>query len=156
MSPHGVIAQALGAQGQPLPAFRAAERAFAEAVGHRLFTIMALHRAAGAGERVYSSNPEAYPVAGRKPLPDNRWTEQVVVGMRPFLATSLEEIAGVFPDHRLIASLGCGSVINTPVIHGGQVVGTVNLLDAPGRYRADQLAICQELGQYLITGLLNA
>jgi len=34
----------------------------------------------------------------------------------------------VFFDHELIASLGCASVLNVPVVWDDRVLGTINLL----------------------------
>ena len=42
------------------------------------------------------------------------------------MANTKEDLAKIFFDHELIWSLGCGSVINLPIVIGGQVVGTLN------------------------------
>ena len=62
------------------------------------------------------------------------WVETVLDGKRPFSALTIEEIAVVFPDYELIRSLGCESAMNLPVVVGGEVIGTVNLLHEKGYY----------------------
>ena len=46
----------------------------------------------------------------------------------------------MFPDHAKIWSLGCGSVINTPVIVADQMLGTVNLLHEEQYYTPQRVA----------------
>ena len=45
-----------------------------------------------------------------------------------FVANTIADIAKVFPDHEKIWSLGCGSVVNLPVIIEGQLAATINML----------------------------
>jgi hypothetical protein len=58
----------------------------------------------------------------------------VVIDQQPYLGRDAEAVAEVFGDHELIASLGCGAVINIPVVDGDRTLGVVNLLDAEGAY----------------------
>ena len=51
----------------------------------------------------------------------------------------------MFPDHELIASLGCEAVLNLPVVAGGAVLGTLNCLDAAGAYTPDRVAAADAL-----------
>ena len=84
----------------------------------------------GQSQRVHSSHPEEYPVSGRKPLHLGLWSRTVIEERKMFIANTIEAIAEVFPDHELIRSLGCESVVNLPVAFADAVIGTVNLLDA--------------------------
>ena len=112
-------------------------------VGHKLFTVMAVDMAAGLSRRAYSNQPAAYPVSGTKPIPDNRWFDIIHRHRRTFVANTIEDIATVFPDHELIASLGCGSVVNLPVVLEGDLVATINLLHAAGHYTPDRVAAAE-------------
>lgn len=105
-------------------------------VGHRLFTVTTVDEPAALVRRAYSSRPAEYATSGTKPLKGNTgdWFETVFNQRRTFVANTIEDIARVFPDHELIASLGCGSVINLPIVLAGNLVATVNLLDAAGAY----------------------
>lgn len=102
--------------------------------GHRLFTVMTVDMEAGLARRAYTSHPAEYPVSGTKPIERNSWFDIVHGNRQSFVANTIEEIARVFPDHELIASLGCGSVFNLPVVLGGELVATVNMLDETGHY----------------------
>lgn len=114
-----------------MTALRPADAVFADlhkAIGGRLFTVTVLDRAAGLARRAYSSNPEAYPVSGTKPMAQGAWTGMVVERGETFVANTVAEFAIYFPDHALIESLGCQSALNVPVLDG-EVIGTVNILD---------------------------
>jgi hypothetical protein len=125
---------ALARADTPDAAYAALERLARDTVGVRLFTVMTLDMEAMLARRAYTSHPAEYPTSGTKPIERNPWFAQVADRREPFVANSLAAIAQVFPDHALIGSLGCGAVINLPVEEGGTVAGTVNLLDAEGRY----------------------
>jgi GAF domain len=123
------VAAALAETGQPGTLFTALDRAMAAAMGHKLFTVLLHHPSTGESERFYSSQPDSYPVGGRKPFNATFWAKQVLIERRPFIGHSAAEIAAVFYDHALIHSLGCDSVINLPVVHDGRLLGTINLLN---------------------------
>jgi hypothetical protein len=124
----------------PDAAYAALEQLARDTVGVRLFTVMTLDMEAMLARRAYTSHPAEYPTSGTKPIERNPWFAQVADKREPFVANTLADIAQVFPDHALIGSLGCGAVINLPVVEKGRVAGTVNLLDAEGRYTADVAA----------------
>lgn len=128
------IQDAWAAPDQPRAVLEAAGEAFAEAVGHRLYTVTRMLAGGREVERIHSTNPEVYPVGGRKPILPNAYTQQVRQEMKPFLARTPAGFAPLFPDHQTITGLGLGCVMNLPVVFGGAVLGTVNLLDREGAY----------------------
>ena len=101
---------------------------------------MTVDMTAGLARRAYTSHPREYPVSGTKPIEPNSWFDIVHGQRRSFIANRIEDIAQVFPDHALIASLGCGSVFNLPVIIGNELVATVNMLHETGHYDAARVA----------------
>jgi len=109
-------------------------------VGHRLFTVMSVDMTADLARRAYSSHPAEYPVSGTKPIQRDAWFDIVHGQRRSFVANTIEDIAEVFPDHAIIASLGCGSVLNLPVVLEGDLVATINLLDVSGHYTPERVA----------------
>lgn len=111
----------------------------------RLWTVMSLDPEAGLARRAYSNMPDAYPASGTKPMVDNAWSAIVRGQHKCFVANTLTDIAGVFPDHELIGSLGCGSVLNLPIVHDDQLIGTVNLLDAEHHFTPERLQMCQDV-----------
>lgn len=126
-------------------AWKALEDLSKDVVGHTLFTVTMTDMAAGLVRRAYSNRPAEYPTSGTKPLHGNTgdWFETVFNRHRTFVANSIAEIAKVFPDHELIASLGCGSVVNLPVMLEGGLVATINLLDVPGHYTPERVAAAE-------------
>lgn len=133
--PHlAAVARAIAEETTPQAAFAALDRGLAATLGHKLITVLLHHATSGESERFYTSQPKAYPVGGRKPLNPTFWTEQVLRGRRPYLGRTAADIKAVFFDHELIASLGCQSVINLPVVDGREILGTVNVLHEQNWY----------------------
>jgi GAF domain-containing protein len=95
--------------------------------------------------RVWSNRPEAYPVSGTKGTPEGDWAEVVLVRREIFVANDAAGLAAVFPDHELIASLGCASVLNVPVVVGDRVLGAINCLDGAGHYTPARVAAAEAL-----------
>ena len=120
---------------QPETLYQVLEQALAGVCGHKLFTLMILHQQTGEAERVYSSQPEAYPVAGRKQMVDTPWFRQVIGTRSHYLGLTENDIRWAFPDHELIISLGCGSILNLLVVYNGTVLGSANLLHEEHYYR---------------------
>jgi hypothetical protein len=79
-------------------------------------------------QRVWSSNPVTYPVAGRKRKPLTPWSRRVLREGRVFLGEGDAAIAAAFDDHAVIAGLGLHAIVNTPVLQQGRCVATVNVL----------------------------
>lgn len=102
--------------------------------GHRLFTVMIVDMTAELARRVYSDHPKEYPVTGIKPIHRDAWFDIVHGEKRSFVANTIADIAKVFPDFELIKSLGCGSVINLPVVLHNELVATINLLHIENYY----------------------
>ena len=113
--------------------------------GHTLFTVMTVDMAAGLARRAYSSNVSDYPVSGTKPIHRDQWFDIVHGQKRSFVANTIGEIAAVFPDYPLIQSLGCGSVMNLPVVLEGELVATINMLNAEQHYSAERVAATEAL-----------
>jgi hypothetical protein len=110
-----------------------------ELPGHKLFTVMTVDMEAGLARRAFTSHPREYPASGTKPIERNSWFDIVHGQRRSFVANSIEDIAAVFPDHALIASLGCGSVFNLPVVLQDDLVATINMLAEPGHYTPERV-----------------
>ena len=107
--------------------------------GWKLFTAMR-YLASGEVERVHTSNPEAYPLAGRKPRRDTPWSRQVLVRGEPYYANDAAGIRFAFEDAEKILGLGLGAVMNVPVKSEDRVLGTLNFLREAGGYRVEQVA----------------
>ena len=115
--------------------YPALDAALGEVIGHKLFTLMTVDPRRQEAARIYSNRPAEYPVGGRKPLGRmTGWGEVVLGQQRPWIGYDAADIAWAFFDHELIASLGCASCVNVPVVDGGEVLGTVNMLHEAGFY----------------------
>ena len=84
------------------------------------------------------------------------WSRAVIDERKTFVANSIEAIAEVFPDHELIRSLGCESVVNLPVVFADAVIGTVNCLDARGYYAPECVAKVEGLAPFAPMALIVA
>ncbi|MCY6379865.1 GAF domain-containing protein [Hoeflea prorocentri] len=114
-------------------------------IGVKLFTLMTFDRESRLARRSYTNMPDAYPSSGTKPVGSDHWTSHVLDGRNSFVANDIESIAAVFDDHELIQSLGCESVLNVPIVVGGEVLGTINCLHEAGFYTPDKVAAAEIL-----------
>ena len=135
---------ALASATGPGAAYDALHRLTQALVGAKLFTVMTVDMGEMLAERTYTSDPESYPTSGTKPVQTNAWFDVVHGRHECFVANTLADIAQVFPDHALIGSLGCGSVVNLPVILGGELVATINILHEEGHYTPDRVERVRE------------
>ena len=109
-------------------------------VGAKLFTVSVVDWANEHAGRVFTSHPEAYPVSGTKPIRYDDWFEIVHKQRQTYVANTLATMSDHFFDRDIIASLGCGSVVNLPIEVAGEMVGTVNLLHEENFYTPERLA----------------
>lgn len=114
-------------------------------VGVRLFTMTADNPEKGYVRRVYSSDEEAYPVLGTKPIVFDETYRKMTEERFVYVANSLEAMRPDFPDLDLIASLGCGSAINMPIVAGREMLGSVNLLHEEGWYTPQRVEAAESL-----------
>jgi hypothetical protein len=147
---------ALAAPDQPRAILDALQTIFRREVGAKLFTVMTFDALTGLSQRIHSSHPEDYPVSGFKPLPAGQWSRTVIDARKMFVANSIDAIAQVFPDHELIRSLGCGAVVNLPVIFADSVIGAVNILDVAGFYTPARLTEIERLSPFATMALMAA
>ncbi|MDZ5695985.1 GAF domain-containing protein [Chelativorans sp. M5D2P16] len=107
-------------------------------VGVKLFTFLTVESENGVARRTYTSDPERYPVTETRPFRDNRWYEQVHKHRQMFVANKLADLVPIFRDYAQIGALGCGSVINLPVVIGDSLVGTVNMLHGEDHFTPER------------------
>jgi GAF domain-containing protein len=130
----------------PLALVRVADAIGAEVTGHRLCTAMRFDAAAMTVQRLYSSNPSAYPVGGAKPKRDTAWGRQVLLERRLYCGQGAEDLRRDFADHAVILGLGLRSVVNVPIVARGECLGTLNFLWAEERVGQMQVALAELLG----------
>lgn len=130
---------AIAAATTPDSAYKALQDLATTLIGANIFTIMTVDMVKEVSRREYTSHPVDYPVSGTKPLHYDRWFDTVHKARETFVANTIEDIATVFSDHKLIAQLGCASVVNIPVVIGGTLLGTVNCLEAENHYTPERV-----------------
>jgi hypothetical protein len=115
------------------------ERSLTEVFGQRLFTVLAYDADSSRLCRLYSNRQEINPIGGIKRVTQSRWTQQVLQRGEILIGSTREDIKSVFSEYEVLWSIDCESVLNIPVRRRGVTVGTLNLLDAAGKYdHADQ------------------
>ena len=128
---------------QPDECWKALQNLTAAVAGFKLFTVMTVDLTNEVARRAYSSHPVDYPVSGTKPIHYDSWFEIVHKQHRIFVANTIADIAKVFPDHEKIWSLGCGSVVNLPVIIEGQLAATINMLQEEHYYNPARVELIE-------------
>lgn len=96
-------------------------------------------------QRLWSSDPVAYPVGGRKRKPMTPWARQLLRRGEVFVGEGDASLAAVFDDHALIASLGLQAVINVPVLAGGRCRATFNVLGSRPRWQSHEVLLARLL-----------
>jgi len=148
------VATAQDRTDQPEALFAALDQALKSAIGHKLFTILTYDGETGEAARIYSNMPGPYPTGGRKRLARGPWTEAVLDSGKAYIGRTQDDLRDVFPDHELIASLGCASVLNMPVRWRGRTLGSLNLLHEAAWYDEDDIAACLPFAQLALPALL--
>ncbi len=149
------LSNALAQAAHPADVYRAVQQVLAARLGFGLFTLLVLTPDGQEVQRVYSTNVQAYPLAGSKRMGPTPWGDLVLTRRQGFVGCDAAAIRWAFPDHELIASLGLGCAINVPIVAMGRVLGTMNLLDAPGRYKSDDIEIVQSVAPILVAPFLR-
>ena len=122
------LAAAVRSEGQPEATFCALDVAMKAVIGHKIMTVLIYHEELQETERFYSSNLEAFPIAGRKQVRPTSWTQQLLIGQNCYIGNNAADIRRFFVDHELIHSLGCDAILNVPVVWNGITLGTCNLM----------------------------
>ena len=140
---------------QPMATFRALDAAMDAVIGHSYITVLLYHADLQEIERFYSSNLEAYPLAGRKDVPESAWTEKLLINQECYIGYDANDIKKYFFDHELIHSLGCDAILNVPVVYDGITLGTVNLVHEEGWYEEGDTEIALTLASIAAPAFLQ-
>ena len=144
-SPEQLFADALACYTTEHDVGLALHRLAVATVGAKLFTMTADNPAGGYVRRVYSSDVTAYPILGTKPIVFDEGYRKAREERFVYVANSAEAMRPDFPDLDLIVSLGCGSAINMPIVAGGELLGSVNMLDVEGWYTPERVEAAKRL-----------
>jgi hypothetical protein len=146
------VEASLAARGQPATTFHAVQLAMAQALGHRLFTIM--RHDGRFSRRVHSSMPDAYPEGGIKAQRDIHWMHRLREG-QPCVINGEGQFREVFTDHSILLGLGGSTALKLPVLWNGRLLGVVNLVDGPRGYDGADALLAMRFVPFVIPGLLG-
>jgi transcriptional regulator with GAF, ATPase, and Fis domain len=128
--------EAAARRGLPARAvFARLHEALAHVVGFKVLTVLKLDATTLRSVRLYSSEP-SYPAGGTKQHMRGAWSEAILDRKTAFVAPDLAALRAAFPDSAAIEATGCGSIVATPIIHDGTVVGTMNVWHRDGYFDA--------------------
>jgi GAF domain-containing protein len=147
--------QIAASSADPQAAYAAVDGLAQRTIGHRLFTVMRYLPASVEVERLYSSNPTAYPPGGRKPKQGTPWGDAVLDRGEVFIAADAEAVRAAFSDHALLSRLGIGAIMNVPIRFRGRVLGTMNLSHQAGNFTSDMIEPGRILAALLVPLLLD-
>ncbi|MDB5538034.1 MAG: hypothetical protein JWQ65_2909 [Devosia sp.] len=137
--------QTLARYTDPIEVGAALHRLAEAVIGVKVFTLTAINMEAGHVRRVYSSHEDVYPLLGTKPLEIDDWFERMRTERAIDVINTAAGMEGNFGDLDLIRTLGCNASISVPAMAGNELLGTINALDAEGRYSADKAEAAQAL-----------
>ncbi len=105
--------------------------------------------AASAGEfelqRLWSSKPQAYPVAGLKRKTLTPWSRQLLLRCEVFVGEGDAALREVFDDHARITALGLHGVVNVPLLMEGRCVATFNVLGCQAQWQPTDVTLIRLL-----------
>lgn len=106
-------------------------------------------------QRVWTSNPDDYPVGGRKRKAPTPWTTQLLVRGEVFVGEGEGALAAAFDDSARIMALGLRSVVNVPVLAGTDCVATFNVLGNRPDWRREEVAAIRLLAALAAPSILR-
>ena len=97
-------------------------------------------------QRIWTSDPQAYPVAGRKRKTLTPWTRQLLLDAQMFVGEGPARLAEVFEDHALIDALGLQAIVNLPLLDAdGRCFATFNALGMRPAWRPEDILLLRQL-----------
>jgi GAF domain-containing protein len=96
-------------------------------------------------QRLWSSRPQAYPVAAPKRKTMTPWSLKLLQRCEVFVGEGDAILVEVFDDHALIASLGLHAVVNVPLLAGGRCVAAFNVLGIRSQWQPHELMLARLL-----------
>ena len=145
---------ALAHADQPQATLARIDHLGAISIGHCLFSVNAFRIESMQVERLYSSNPAAYPVGGRKNKKATAWGQQVLIERQLFIGEGEAAIRAAFDDSALMHSLGVRSIINVPVVWRDACLGVLNFACPLPRVDARQVATARLFGLIAVAAFL--
>ncbi|PAY10703.1 GAF domain-containing protein [Bradyrhizobium sp. UFLA03-84] len=131
----------------PEKAYGLVESALSDLVSFKLLTILRVDGTLV--RRMHSSDPAGYSVGGTKDVAADAWLRAMLDAGRPVVSGTPELVRERFPDHDAIFSLGCGAVLNVPVVGAGATLGSLNLLHEAGHFSREHALVARPFAMLL-------
>ncbi len=96
-------------------------------------------------QRLWSSNVQAYPVAGLKRKTLTPWSRQLLLRHEVFVGEGDAALAAAFDDHARIEALGLHSIVNVPLLMEGRCAATFNVLGGRAQWLPRDVALIRLL-----------
>ncbi|OCF32117.1 hypothetical protein I316_06273 [Kwoniella heveanensis BCC8398] len=116
--------------GQNAPGFEFLLDEASRAFGYLHVTILAWSAERSSLTRIYSTDPDEFPVGGEKFMPaDAEWLQTVIVHRRPHALWTKKAIKEYYNDADAILGLGAGALLSIPIIlDDDKVLGAINCM----------------------------
>ncbi|TWA92546.1 hypothetical protein FBZ96_11016 [Bradyrhizobium stylosanthis] len=131
----------------PEKAYGLVETALSDLVGFSLLTILRIEGTLV--RRMHTSYPASYSVGGTKDIAADTWLRAMFDAGRPVVSETRELMRERFPDHDAIFSLGCGAVLNVPVVAAGVTLGSLNLPHEAGPFSREHALVARPFAMLL-------
>ncbi len=102
--------------------------------GHRLFTALVYLKAQRLMGRIYTSDGNISPLGGFKATGKGPWSSRVLDEGLVYVGSHENDIRSVFSESEMLIQHGLHSVLNIPIWFGGEVIGSLNLLNHRAAY----------------------
>lgn len=130
--------------------FADVERLCAQAMTWRMMTVLRYVDAEGVVVRVHSSDPQTYPIGGRKRLVDFPINHAAMADGEVFLAATKDDVRRAYADHEALFALGIEAILNVPVRSQGRRLGTLYLCGAEGSFGPAEVGRARLLADMLV------
>ncbi|MGZ5216426.1 MAG: GAF domain-containing protein [Caldimonas sp.] len=140
------LSAAIAAVDAPQAVLRAIDRIAAARMSVSIFSASRCFLDTLELERIYSSLPDAYPVATRKSKRQTEWARRVMLERQVFVGEGPLEMAAAFDDQERMASLGIRSIINVPVVIRDRCLGVLNFGRNVERVSLEEVVMGRFLG----------
>ena len=109
-------------------------------------TLLAVSADQTAARRIGSSNEKMFPRDAGEPLdPADPWCHKILVEKQPVLANDKAALALYITEASAIEAAGFGASGSFPIVIGGRVAGTINMLAPEGHFTAARVATIEAL-----------
>ena len=127
--------------------YHSIETALNEVIGSKLLTILRLE--GSRLKRLHTSDLPSYPVGGSKDISHDAWLQSMLQDGVPVISADPQAVRQRFVDHETIFGLGCGAVMNLPVICPSGTLGSLNLLHEPGWFSPQHILLAAPFASLL-------